>query len=862
MIAELADRIWSNEEFHKDYEILKDDMLRKNLRLAVNGDTKTSHDCMNRLLQSATCFSACTNWSYREAAYRIATECWVLFGEEYDNLRNIADFVLRRLGNFPTSQLLLKSAEHRGELGEPEYPAALWFEVNARQNFNSVMVAKEKKLVLTNFQRELWEHLKDRNSVTVSAPTSAGKSFALQYFLASECASKQQYNALYIVPTRALINQVSSSLDRIMNNLGETKSITLTIPLPTSEVDADKVIYVLTQERLQLLMEADADARFDLMIVDEAQIISDDSRGIILQTVVEKVLSRWLDIQVMFASPSTENPEILPAIFGIEQVGKIYERECPVAQNLILLDITEERPNEVVISSVPDEGESRVLGALQLAVSLYRQDDMLAYLTWVFGKGEKNLAYASTPSNCEAVAGKISQSVESSGERDVDSDLTDFAQFVKEHIHPDYVLAQVLEKGVAFHYGNMPTLVRRTIERLFEEGQIDYLVCTSTLLHGVNLPAKNMFMLKPSKGREWKTHRDIPISSVDFWNLSGRAGRLGKDFEGNVFLVNHQSWETNPIEGEREERVRPSLAKHLEEHSREVIEFIKDRKHIDKTGARQQGLENTFVKLLNDYGDGVLESRLNKFGTKLDQVTKDEISEAIKEASESITVPAEILKKNITISPFRQQRMLEYLAREIIESGPTGVVPLHPLANGAYESIERMFRRIDLYFEGIRNRRHIYFTMLAFRWMRGESLRRFIEDAWQLKQQRARGRVTIGPVIRTLMEDIEQGLRFRYLRYGSCYIDLLKLALSEAKQEEWIERVPSIPLYLELGACSDTMVNLIGIGLSRITAGIIAERAVNKEMGRPEVLDWLKRQNLRALNVPFVCIREVEGLLL
>jgi hypothetical protein len=57
------------------------------------------------------------------------------------------------------------------------------------------------------------------------------------------------------------------------------------------------------------------------------------------------------------------------------------------------------------------------------------------------------------------------------------------------------------------------------------------------------------------------------------------------------------------------------------------------------------------------------------------------------------------------------------------------------------------------------------------------------------------------------------------------------------------------------------MVNLIGIGLSRITAGIIAEKAINKEMGRSEVLEWLKRQNLRALNVPSVCIREVEELL-
>lgn len=241
MINELAERIWRHEEFHRDYELLRDDILRSNLRLPGNGSNLKSHECMGRLLQSATCFSACTNRSHREAAYRIATACWMLFGEEYDNLRNIADLILRRLGNFPTSDLLSASAERRGELGEPKYPAALWFEVNARQGFNTVIVAGEEKLVLTNFQRGLWEYLKGRKSVTVSAPTSAGKSYVLQHFLASECASRQKYNALYVVPTRALINQVSSSLDTILKKLGETKAITLTIPVPMSEVNADKV---------------------------------------------------------------------------------------------------------------------------------------------------------------------------------------------------------------------------------------------------------------------------------------------------------------------------------------------------------------------------------------------------------------------------------------------------------------------------------------------------------------------------------------------------------------------------------------------------------------------------------------------
>lgn len=93
-------------------------------------------------------------------------------------------------------------------------------------------------------------------------------------------------------------------------------------------------------------------------------------------------------------------------------------------------------------------------------------------------------------------------------------------------------------------------------------------------------------------------------------------------------------------------------------------------------------------------------------------------------------------------------------------------------------------------------------------------------------------------------------------------IDLLEVALGQTGYEEQIERIPPIPLYLELGACSDTMVSLIGFSLSRITASILADKTVHKGMDRSGVLDWLKRQNLRALNVPHICIREVEELIL
>ena len=155
MINELSERIWNHAEFHNDFRLLEDDMLNNTLGLVQNGNELKSQECLSRLIQSATCFSACTQWQYRAAALRIATACWSLFGEEHDNLVNITDLILRRLGNFPASQLLHKLAIPRDILTEPEYPPALWLEVNAKEIANTVAVLGAETATLTNFQRDL-----------------------------------------------------------------------------------------------------------------------------------------------------------------------------------------------------------------------------------------------------------------------------------------------------------------------------------------------------------------------------------------------------------------------------------------------------------------------------------------------------------------------------------------------------------------------------------------------------------------------------------------------------------------------------------------------------------------------------------
>ena len=107
------------------------------------------------------------------------------------------------------------------------------------------------------------------------------------------------------------------------------------------------------------------------------------------------------------------------------------------------------------------------------------------------------------------------------------------ASIIRAYIHPDYYLADLVQKEIAYHFGNMPQLIRNLIEDLYREGHLKYIFCTSTLLEGVNMPTQNLFILDDKKAKK-------VLKPIDFWNLAGRAGRLAKELQGNVFCVKHE----------------------------------------------------------------------------------------------------------------------------------------------------------------------------------------------------------------------------------------------------------------------------------------------------------------------------------
>jgi len=419
-----------------------------------------------------------------------------------------------------------------------------------------------------------------------------------------------------------------------------------------------------------------------------------------------------------------------------------------------------------------------------------------------------------------------------------------------ETVHWSYALVACAKKGVAFHYSNMPTQVRSAVEDAVSRGDIDYLVCTTTLLQGVNLPAKNLFLCRPQKGDK------IPLESVDFWNLAGRAGRLMKEFQGNIFLIDYDRWRKKPLEQARDVQVAPALESGVLQKSAELLSAIERR---DSQAAEVDDVDAVFGRLLNEHFNGTLPAMLTRIpgygGTTPQSLA---LQEAISRAAEEIVLPASVLRVSPNISPHRQQALYRAL-RERAEVSPDAalaLIPKHPSDRAAYQSFADVLEVCHRVIEGRpeTSRLHRFLALIAVWWMRGRPLPQIVQN--QLRRNPGRDHREI---IRDTLQLVEKRVRYECVRLLSCYGAVLGEVLQDVHQGEAAKNLPSIPLFLELGASDKTTLSLMSHGLSRATATRLTPRAPSRALDAAEALSWLREAPVETYRLPVLLLAEIEA---
>jgi len=395
---------------------------------------------------------------------------------------------------------------------------------------------------LDPYQREAIEHLARGRSVLVAAPTGSGKTVVAEYALQKARAEGNKF--FYTAPIKALSNQKYRDLAAEYSP-GEVGLLT-----GDNSINGEAPLVVMTTEVLRNMIYEDSPLleRLGVVVLDEVHYMQDPFRGgvweeivILLPAKVKLVglsatvsnagdLGDWmnslrggLDIVV-----SSERPVKLKNFYF---VGRAL---TPLFSKNLMRVINDQLEIEKK-SKAPRGGGRRRRGGPDLrprrvdAIKELKARAMLPAIYFLFSRAACDDSVSmwlsqgdlTGPVEKKEIGAYLDEKVKFL--RRADLECLDYGRF-----------RRALMAGVASHHAGQLPLFKEAVEELFSRGLIKVVFATETLSLGINMPARTVVIESLSK---WDGDRHRPVTSGEYKQLTGRAGRRGIDEVGYAVVL-------------------------------------------------------------------------------------------------------------------------------------------------------------------------------------------------------------------------------------------------------------------------------------------------------------------------------------
>lgn len=422
-------------------------------------------------------------------------------------------------------------------------------------------------------------------SAVVQMPTSAGKTRATELILRSAFSSGRTNLAVVVAPFRALCHEIANDLqaafapDRYeVNQLSDALQQDYTAELMgffdmgddlmphVIVLTPEKLLYVLRQEprfveNVGLIVydeghQFDTGSRgvtYELLLTSIKRLLSDTAQTVLISAVIKNAqeLAEWLlgDPEKVVVDQWLQTRRLVAfASFPPNRLGQLQfdpalegEQEFFVPRVIIPEALkTNEREK-------PRQFPTNESGSVALYLSL----------RLVINGGVA--IYARMPASAtKIVRDAVEQTFPRKPTLRAPAEVSDAGELQRlTHLFAlNFGKKSFLTRGAALglfvHHGDTPHGIRLAIEHAMRESLIRFIVCTSTLAQGVNLPIRYLLITAPMQGRD-------TIKARDFHNLIGRAGRAGMYGEGTVVFTDHKLFDERETESYKWEAAQDLL---------------------------------------------------------------------------------------------------------------------------------------------------------------------------------------------------------------------------------------------------------------------------------------------------------------
>lgn len=394
----------------------------------------------------------------------------------------------------------------------------------------------------TDKQIELFSkiYLQDKD-IVFSAPTSYGKTHLSLMTILDMISNSVIKNVLIIVPTKALINEYRKTV----NKLNKDNLLNI-FESPYIHPDFnEKNIFIYTQERTLVAVDyIGLNNKIDFVLIDEAQVLADvlNDRTLLLikalnyfkntpkiylapfvQHIYENVISKLVDSSNEQFSMELDASDSVVSnnkyVIDITIPNKVIWYNATFAKNdSELVKIKEYETDRLNLSNNSDTYSD----AIDIVFDLY--DNLI-------NKNEKSIIYIASRTESMNVSYNIYKRLEDRKEEPPPR-VKALIEHIKNNIHDKFLMLNFINRGLAYHNAYLDSYTKRQLEYIIgsNDNYLDKLVCTNTIESGVNLSAKNIFVLikRSLQGNQ---------PEIKYANLLGRAARLSSNTQGNLFYI-------------------------------------------------------------------------------------------------------------------------------------------------------------------------------------------------------------------------------------------------------------------------------------------------------------------------------------
>ncbi|HTI60103.1 DEAD/DEAH box helicase [Mucilaginibacter sp.] len=397
-------------------------------------------------------------------------------------------------------------------------------------------------------------------AIIVNLPTSSGKTMIAEYKILQALNQFRQTGGwvAYVVPTKALVNQIYVQLNRDLGSIGlKVEKASGAIELDGFEQylvqengnETNFDVLITTYEKLSLLVRqglgTTAERPLILTVVDEAHNIEEEKRGLTLELMLTTIKNDCELANFLLMTPDISNSSEVATWLAGDRGKEIR------------LELDWWQPNERVVGAIEAVGRNRtydiVLRTLHTDKATYEIGEVIPLISCENAALTKSQVCGSKIKLASCLSGAIldinspiivlagdvgetytiAEHLYESADADfaADDDIDLLIKLVRSELGNDFPLAKYLSRRIAVHSSALPDEIKFLIEDLMAKEKLQALVSTTTIAQGINFPVAAVIM----GAYNYPFLGDMPVR--DFWNLAGRVGRAGQKSMGWVGMA-------------------------------------------------------------------------------------------------------------------------------------------------------------------------------------------------------------------------------------------------------------------------------------------------------------------------------------